>query len=451
MKNRKLIAIVLTLVMCLSLVACAGSSGGNTESASSAETSSTETAEDKSPESATSEETAITEDGTYKLGVLIPQSGDLAFFASYFAPILDIYVNDLNASGGINGHKVELVYKDDQGDPSITAQRLDELKDENVSAVLGPFMDTCGPVAAQWAQENKIPVVMCCALATDTGMQNASKYVFTAGSSAWAWAKVFANAVADAGYESVYYVGNEGGVPDDVYNFFWEEIEKLGVNVKDAGSIRLSGNETDLSSVVTTIMAANPGVIVTSLTGGGAISFIQQGSQFGLFDNSDLYGVYIAGADHTESIGSAYPVGSVYAIDWFPINFEETKEFAEKIYNQADGVIPNGASLTYYYAADSVCQALATFDYADATDSEKLVTAMESLTMDSVLGDVSYTSYSHQLMFPMFFAGTAFNDDWGGIALCDENNYKVYGTEYYPTEDEWTEKAAELGYKTLAQ
>ena len=28
-----------------------------------------------------------------------------------------------------------------------------------------------------------------------------------------------------AGYESAYYVGNEGGVPDDVYNFFWEEMK----------------------------------------------------------------------------------------------------------------------------------------------------------------------------------------------------------------------------------
>lgn len=89
-------------------------------------------------------------------------------------------MKDLNEAGGINGHPVELVYKDNQGDATITAQRLDELLEENVSAVIGPFMDTCGPAAAQWATENKIPVVMCCALSTEIGMANQSDYVFCA-------------------------------------------------------------------------------------------------------------------------------------------------------------------------------------------------------------------------------------------------------------------------------
>ena len=232
MKTKRIVALLLSVILCLSMAACENTPPDTSESGSDSGSSS------------------ATADGVYKLGVLIPQSGDLAFFANYFTPILDIYIEGVNANGGINGHEVQLIYKDDQGDPAITAQRLDELKDENVSAVIGPFMDTCGPVAAQWAEENKIPVVMCCALATDTGLENSSRYVFKAGSSAWAWAKVFAAAVKEAGYKSAYYVGNEGGVPDDVYNFFWEEVEKQGIDVIDAGSIRLNGSETDLSSVI---------------------------------------------------------------------------------------------------------------------------------------------------------------------------------------------------------
>lgn len=433
MKTKQIVALLLSVILCLSMAACENTPSDTSESGSDSGSSS------------------ATADGVYKLGVLIPQSGDLAFFANYFTPILDIYIEGVNANGGINGHEVQLIYKDDQGDPAITAQRLDELKDENVSAVIGPFMDTCGPVAAQWAEENKIPVVMCCALATDTGLENSSRYVFTAGSSAWAWAKVFAAAVKEAGYKSAYYVGNEGGVPDDVYNFFWEEVEKQGIDVIDAGSIRLNGSETDLSSVITTIMAAKPDVVVTSLTANGAVNLIQQGSQFGLFDDTDLFGVYLCDADHTETIGNAFPVGKLWSITWFPISFSEVKDFAQEVYDQSDGMIPCSASLTFYYAADSLCQALAAMEYEDATNADKLVETLESLSMESVLGEVHYTDYSHQLIFPMYFAGTAFNDDWNGIALPDENDYTVYGAEYYPSEEEWTAKAEELGYQTLAQ
>lgn len=441
---KKILAYLLVLVFCLSMTACGSdSNNGNTPGSTEGQKGSTE----ETPASASGDDLASTD--SYKIGVVIPLSGDFAFFSSYFSPILDIYVQNLNEAGGINGHKVELVYKDNQGNPTITAQRLDELLDENVSAVIGPFMDTCGPAAAQWATENKIPVVMCCALSTEIGMANASDYVFCAGSSAWAWAKVFAKAVKEAGYENVYYVGNEGGVPDDVYNFFWEEMAKLDSTVKNAGSVRLSGTESDLSSVITSVMSSKPDTIVTSLTGGGAITFIQQGSQFGLFDDSDLYGVYIAGADHTESIGANFPAGKIWSIDWFPIDFSFTQDWAKEIYEAAGNVIPNGASLNFYYACDAVCQALATMDYDKRLDSDALVAAMETIKIKSPIDDteVYFTDYSHQLVFPMYFCGTVFSEDWGNIALCDENDYTVYGAESYPTEEEWRAKAAELGYE----
>ena len=429
---KRIIALFLVVCMVLSVAAC---TPADTESSSS----------DATTVAVTDGESA----DPYKIGVIIPLSGNLAFFAAYFQPILDIYVDNLNAEGGINGHNVELIYKDTQGDPTITAQRLDELGEENVSAVIGPFMDTAGPAAAQWATENQIPVVMCCGLSTDIGMANASDYVFVAGSNPWAWAKIYANAVNDAGYTSAYYIGNEGGVPDDVYNYFWEEMEKLNPDVVNAGSVRLSGSETDLSSVITSIMAIEPDVIITSLTGGGAITFITQGSQFGLFDVSDLYGVYIAGADHTSAIGSAYPAGKIYSIDWFPVNFSFSQDWATEIYQAAGEVIPNGASLNFYYAADTICQALGMLDYSERNDSAKLVAALESIKVKSPLDEnteVYYTKYNHQLIFPMYFTATKFDDNWGGIALTDESDYTVYGVEVFPSEEEWASKAAELGY-----
>ena len=309
-------------------------------------------------------------------------------------------------------------------------------------------MDTCGPAAAQWATENKIPVVMCCALSTEIGMANQSDYVFCAGSSAWAWAKVFANAVNAAGYESAYYVGNEGGVPDDVYNFFWEEMEKLNPDVENIGSVRLSGTESDLSSVIASIMMADPDVVVTSLTGGGAITFISQAVQFGLYDDSDMYGVYIEGADHTESLADSYPCGSIWAIDWFPVNFAATQDWAEEIYNAAGGVIPNGASFNFYMAAATICEALKTMDFEARFDSDKLVEALEQIKVASPLDgyECYYTDYSHQMIFPMYFSGSAFSEKWENIALPDESDYTMYGAEVYPTKEEWLNKAAELGY-----
>lgn len=437
--KKKLMALLMTAAMSLSLLACGSGTTGSAE---------TETEETTNTAEETEETAAVvepSEDGTYRVAVVMPLSGDLAFFSAYFKPSLDYLVENINNSGGINGHEVELIYKDDQGDPTIEASALAEILDEDVCAVIGPFMDTCGPVVAQWAEQNHIPVFMCCALATDVGFENQSDYVFTAGSSAWSWAKVYANAVKEKGYKKVYFLANSGSVPDNVRDYFWQEIENLGIEVENAGEIRLSGTETDLTSVITSIMSSGADCVVSSLTGGPAITFLQQGNQMGLFDKTTLLGVYINDSNHSESVADAYPVGSVYSITWFPINYDFASELAQDIYSRSDGVVPCSAGLTFYYALDSIAAALETISYEEGYDGDALVEAVENTTCESAFGEIYYTDYNHQLVFPLYLANSAMDETYG-MALPDPDDYTEYGVECYPTAEEWAAEGERLGY-----
>lgn len=448
---KRILALVLALLMCLALVGCGA--------ADTTEPQAEETAKTTEETAATTEETAGDileqavaagepdfEEGEYRIAVMMPLSGNFSFFSGYFKPILDYAVEKKNAEGGINGHKVTLIYKDDQGDASIEASALAEVLDEDVCAVIGPFMDTCGPVAAQWAEENKIPVVMCCGLATDVGMQYQSDYVFTAGSSPWAWAKIYANAMEEKGLTKAYFLAGVGGVPDNVYTYFWKEVEDRGLNIENVGEIRLSGDETDMTSVITSIMASGADVVFSSLTGGSAINFLQQSNQMGLLEDVTLFGVYINDSDHSESVGDAFPVGNVYSISWFPISFDFASDFAQEVYDMSDGVIPCSASLTFYYAFDTITQALASLDYEQGYDADAMVEAMSSEKFESVFGEVYYTDYSHQLVFPMYFANSQFSEQWNGYAMPDENDYVEYGPEVFPSEEEWNAEKEVLGY-----
>ena len=129
MSTKKLIATLLAVVMAVGVLAGCGNDFGSNETAAPA--SDTAIAPAATVEAAEGLDT----ENTYKVGVLMPLSGDLSFFSAYFQPILDIYQADINANGGINGHALELVYKDTQGDATITAQRLDEMTDEKVTAL----------------------------------------------------------------------------------------------------------------------------------------------------------------------------------------------------------------------------------------------------------------------------------------------------------------------------
>ena len=73
--------------------------------------------------------------------------------------MLRIYVDRLNAKGGINGHKINLLIEDDQAEPSKAAANATKLvRQENVILLINSsFSSTYGPVIAE-AKRGKVPL-----------------------------------------------------------------------------------------------------------------------------------------------------------------------------------------------------------------------------------------------------------------------------------------------------
>jgi ABC-type branched-subunit amino acid transport system substrate-binding protein len=96
---------------------------------------------------------------TYKVGVTAAMTGPAA---ATQAPVVDmqrIYVDRLNAQGGINGHKIELLIEDDQAEPSKAAANATKLvRQEGVVLLINSsFSSTYGPVIAE-SKRGKVPL-----------------------------------------------------------------------------------------------------------------------------------------------------------------------------------------------------------------------------------------------------------------------------------------------------
>jgi ABC-type branched-subunit amino acid transport system substrate-binding protein len=78
--------------------------------------------------------------GGYRVGVFLPLSGPTAEKGVPFKNAIELYAERLNAEGGIQGHKLELVFKDDGGDPEKAKQAASALvADPGVLAVIGTY------------------------------------------------------------------------------------------------------------------------------------------------------------------------------------------------------------------------------------------------------------------------------------------------------------------------
>ena len=79
-----------------------------------------------------------------KFGIAISLTGDSAAPCEQIKQGFDTEAKFINANGGINGRQVELVYVDDQSKMDTAAAAIQQLVDQKVDVVIGPF--------PQWTQ-----------------------------------------------------------------------------------------------------------------------------------------------------------------------------------------------------------------------------------------------------------------------------------------------------------
>jgi len=104
--------------------------------------------------------TGSTGGDTIRVGVYGDLTGQTSSFGQSTKNGIELAVEEINAAGGVNGKKIELVIEDDQGRPEQAKTVVSKLiNQDKVQAVLGEVASTNSLAAAPVAQEAKIPMI----------------------------------------------------------------------------------------------------------------------------------------------------------------------------------------------------------------------------------------------------------------------------------------------------
>jgi branched-chain amino acid transport system substrate-binding protein len=112
-----------------------------------------------------------------KIGAILAVTGPASFLGAPEAKTLEMVVEDINAKGGINGSKIELVIKDSGASPEKAISFAKQLiEEEKVFAIIGP--STTGETMAikNIAEESKTLLLSCAA--GEVIVNPVAKYVF---------------------------------------------------------------------------------------------------------------------------------------------------------------------------------------------------------------------------------------------------------------------------------
>ncbi len=103
--------------------------------------------------------TASTGD-TIKVGVYVDLTGQTSSFGQSTKNGIELAVDEINAAGGVNGKKLQLIIEDDQGRPEQAKTVVEKLvSQDKVVAVLGEVASSNSLAAAPVAQAAKIPMI----------------------------------------------------------------------------------------------------------------------------------------------------------------------------------------------------------------------------------------------------------------------------------------------------
>ena len=99
-------------------------------------------------------------DAPIKVGVFLSLSGQISSYGKSTLNGIKMAADEINARGGVGGQRIELIVKDDQGEPSEAVTAVKELiEKEKVHALIGEVASSISLAAAPNAQAARVPMI----------------------------------------------------------------------------------------------------------------------------------------------------------------------------------------------------------------------------------------------------------------------------------------------------
>ncbi len=335
-----------------------------------------------------------------KVGFPMILSGPGALFGEPALKGAQMYVDEINAKGGVLGRKIELISRDSKGnaDEAVRVARELVLK-ENVDFLVGTLTSAEGPAVSVVAKENKI-VFIAAIPKTDqlTAPDKLHPYVFRVSANTTMEGRSAAEIVAKWPVTRVATISPDYAYGQDVTKSFVEHLKKLKPSVEIVDQQWPKLGETDYSPFINAQLAKKPDAVFSSLWGGHFVTFAKQAKPLNYFDaiKYNFIGVGEAGSpESTKSAGADYPVG-IWGNSYDAFYWEGApaahKDYTARLAKYLNDERPSSWPIQGYIGMQFLVAAI---NKAKSTDSDKVSAALMGLTVETPAGPMTIRAKDH--------------------------------------------------------
>ena len=372
---------------------------------------------------------AAAQAGTIKVGEINSYTRLPAFTEPYRMG-WTMALEEINAAGGVNGDLIEVIDRDDAGDPGNAVKIAEELVgQEGVALLMGTFFSHIGLAVSDFANQRQVLFVAAEPLTDAIVWAKGNRYTYRLRPSTTMQAAMLAEEAAKRGAKRWVTVAPNYAYGQDAVSAFKSELAKRQPDVEFIGEQWPTLFKINAGEVAQLLERDKPDGIYNVTFGGDLAEFVREGSLRGLFDDRVVVSLLSGEPEYLDPLGGEAPEG--WIVTGYPaaeIDDPAHRAFFDAYEERWDEAPKTGSIVGY----NTMLAVRAALEKAGGTDTESLLAAMEDLTFDSPSGQITFRASDHQSTMGAWVGLTSLRDGRGVMV----DWYYADGADYLPSDEE---------------
>lgn len=195
----------------------------------------------------------------YKVGAVLDITGGAAAMGVAERDTLKLLVEELNAKGGIDGHKIDLVVYDNESNETKTVLATKKLiEDDKVVAILGPSQSSTSLALVDTVEKAGVPTIT---MGSVPKIIDGKKFVFKTPPTDNILSRPLVSYIKSKGWKKVGIAAVNNAFGDGALAAWRENLK--GTDIQIVSEVRFPADTKDASVELTKLMEAKPDVVVT--------------------------------------------------------------------------------------------------------------------------------------------------------------------------------------------
>ena len=366
-----------------------------------------------------------------RIGEVNSYTSQPAFLAPYRNGWI-LAMEQVNAAGGVNGRRLETIFRDDAGRPEDAVRHAGELiNSERVALLAGGFLSNVGLALGDFANQNKRLFVASEPLTDALVWARGNRYTFRLRPSTYMQAAMLVEEAAKLPARRWATVAPNYEYGQSAVRWFRELLTRAKPDVQFVGEQFPALGRIDAGATVQALASTTPDAIFNVTFGADLTNFVRQGNTRGLFERRRVVSMLTGEPEYLLPLGDEAPEN--WIVTGYP--WEDLNTPGHTVFRDAYRARFNDAPrLGSVVAFDTVTAITAMLRRTNAdTDTEKMVEAMRGLTFPTAFGtgDVTFRAIDHQSTLGAYVGRTALRNGRGTMV---DWRY-ADGAAYLPTDE----------------